>query len=107
MSGGSVAALTIPGLLNRARVFDIDVQLKVRVPADGRATEMSLSLELDGSQQWSRTAPGLTPGEIDTLEYHCRLVLEPERQLRLRARAKARGGVIEELLLSAVEEASA
>lgn len=102
----NVATLNIPGLLGRARTFDIDVQLQVRVPESGRACEMGLSLEIDGAQQWSRSAPGLTPGQVDGLDYHCRRVLEPEQQMRLRARAQVKGGGVVRLVLSAVEDRS-
>jgi hypothetical protein len=99
-----VASLTIPGLLSRRRTFDIDVQLRVRVPADARSAQLGLSLEIDGSQQWSRRIPASLPGELETLDYHCRLVLEPEQQMRLRARAQIRGVTMDALTLSAVEE---
>lgn len=99
-----VVVLTIPGSLDRTRTFDVDVQLRVRLPAAAGKPEMGLSLEIDGSRQWSHTIAGSTPGEVDTLEYHCRLVLEPGRDSRLRARAAARQCTLQSLSLSAVEE---
>lgn len=109
-----MAQLTIPGALHRTRIFDVDVQLRARVPDAGggsdsgnhshRAAELALSLEIDGSRQWARTVPGLTPGEIDCIEYHCRLVVEPGRDTRLRARAGTKYCSLVELSLSAVEE---
>lgn len=99
-----VASLTVPGLLSRRRTFDIDVQLRVRVAADARSSQLGLSLEIDGSQQWSRRIPASLPGELETLDYHCRLVLEPEQQMRLRARAQIKGATMDALILSAVEE---
>lgn len=98
-----VAQLTIPGVLSRRRRFDIDVQLRARIPSTGPST-LDLSLEIDGARQWSRTATGATPGEIDSLDYHCRVELEPDRELRLRARASTRDCVMVELSLSATED---
>ncbi len=100
----NVVVLTIPGSLDRTRTFDVDVQLRVRVPAAARKPELGLSLEIDGSRQWSRTIAGSTPGEVDMLEYHCRLELGPGRDSRLRARAAARQCTLLSLSLSAVEE---
>lgn len=99
-----MVVLTIPGALDRTRTFDVDVQLRVRLPAAARAPELGLSLEIDGSRQWSRSIAGSTPGEVDTLEYHCRLELNPGRDSRLRARATARQCTLLSLSLSAVEE---
>ena len=100
----NVAVLTIPGALDRMRTFDVDVQLRVRLPAAAKKPELGLSLEIDGSRQWSRTIAGSTPGEVDTLEYHCRLVLATGRDSRLRARATTRQCTLLSLTLSAVEE---
>ena len=100
----NVVVLTVPGALARTRRFDVDVQLRVRVPAPAGSAEFSLSLEIDGARQWSRTLPGRTPGEEDTLEYHCRLVLEPGRDCRLRARAGVRRCTLVSLSLVALEE---
>jgi hypothetical protein len=95
----NVVVLTIPGHLSRTRSFDVDVQLRVRLPVASRRPELGLSLEIDGSLQWSRTIAGSVP-----LEYHCRLRLEPGRDSRLRARATARQCALVSLSLSAVEE---
>lgn len=101
-----VAQLTIPGALDRTRVFDVDTQLLVRLPDSGQASEIGLTLEIDGARQWGRTIPGSTPGEVESLEYHCRLVVEPGRDVRLRARAAVRHGRLVSLNLSAQEPAS-
>jgi phosphomannomutase len=42
-----VALLTIPGALDRTRIFDVDVQLLARVPNQARQAELGLSLEVD------------------------------------------------------------
>jgi len=99
-----VAVLTIPGALDRTRTFDVDVQLRVRVPVAAKKSELGLSLEIDGSLRWSRSIAAGVPGDVDTLEYHCRLVLQPGRDSRLRARASTRQCALLMLTLSAVEE---
>ncbi|MFM8342902.1 MAG: hypothetical protein ACKOB5_00055 [Betaproteobacteria bacterium] len=101
---GNVAQLTIPGALDRTRTFDVDVQLLARLPDAARQAELGLSLEVDGSGQWARNIAGSTPGETETLEYHCRLVIEPGRDVRLRARASLKKADLVALSLQAVEE---
>jgi len=83
-----VVVLTIPGALHRTRTFDVDVQLRVGLSGMAKPAELGLSLEVDGSRQWSRTTTASTPADEDTLEYHCRLVLEPGRDTRLPDSAK-------------------
>jgi hypothetical protein len=100
----NVAQLTIPGALDRTRTFDVDVQLLARLPDAARQAELGLSLEVDGSRQWTRTIAGSTPGDTETLEYHCRLVIEPGRDVRLRARASLKKAALVALSLQAVEE---
>jgi hypothetical protein len=99
-----VAVLTIPGLLSRARVFDIDVTLWVDVPPDATGAWHELRVELDGQQQWCRRIPSHNPGETDGLEYHQRVRLETEQALRVRAVAKVKGSRVRRLLLEAQEE---
>lgn len=98
-----VAVLTIPGALDRTRTFDVDVQLRVAVPVGARQPELGLSLEVDGALRWSRSMTSRMTGDVDTLEYHCRLVLEPGRDCRLRARAALRHCALMSLSLSAAE----
>jgi len=103
-SDADVAVLTIPGALDRTRTFDVDVQLRVGVPVDARKSELGLSLEVDGALRWSRSITSRMAGDVDTLEYHCRLVLEPGRDTRLRARATTRECALQRLSVSAVED---
>ena len=103
-SDSDVAVLTIPGALQRTRTFDVDVQLRVGVPAAAAGPELGLSLEIDGELRWSRSISSHMLGDEDTLEYHCRLVLEPGRDTRLRARATLRQCTLRSLSVSAVEE---
>lgn len=101
----SVAVLDIPGALDRRRVFDVDVTLLVSVPADAADAWHALSVELDGRQQWQRRIPSSSPGQTDGLDYHCRLTLEVEQALRVRAVAATGGGSrVRQLLIEAREE---
>ena len=93
-----VAVLTVPGLLSRARVFDIDVTLWVGVPADAAGAWHELRVELDGQQQWSRRIPSHNPGETDSLEYHQRVRLETDQSLRVRAVAQVKGARVRRLM---------
>lgn len=104
ITDANVAQLTIPGALNRTRVFDIDTQLLARIPEGARLCELGLSLEIDGARQWSRTIAGSTPGEAESLEYHCRVTVEPGRDVRLRVRAVTKHCALQALSLSATEE---
>jgi hypothetical protein len=102
----SVAVLTIPGLLSRARVFDVDVTLVVDVPSEGAKTEPwhELTVEFDGQRQWNRRIPSHSPGQTDGLDYHQRVRLEAEQSLRVRAVAKVKGSRVKALMIEAREE---
>jgi predicted Rdx family selenoprotein len=78
--------------------------LLARLPEAARLAELGLSLEVDGSCRWARTIAGSTPGDTETLEYHCRLLVEPGRDVRLRARASLKKAALVTLSLQAVEE---
>ncbi len=108
----SVAMLNIPGVLTRARVFDVDVTLVVDVPATsaspsgaGAGPWHELTVEFDGQRQWSRRIPSHSPGQTDGLDYHQRVRLEGERALKVRAVVKVKGSRIRRLLIEAREEA--
>lgn len=103
--GDSVAVLDIPGLVGRARVFDIDASLLVEVPEQADGAWHELALELDGRRQWSHRVPSHNAGQTDGLDYHQRVRLEPEQSLRVRATAAVKGVRIRQLLLEAREEA--
>ena len=103
---GSVAVLNVPGLLSRARVFDVDVTLVVDVPSEGARVEPwhELAVEFDGRREWSRRIGSHNPGLTDGLDYHQRVRLEPGQALRVRATAKVKGSRIRQLLIEAREE---
>jgi hypothetical protein len=100
----AVAVLNIPGALQRARSFDIDVSLLVRVPEDNAEVWHELALEIDGQRQWHRRIASSCPGQTDGLDYHCRVVLEAGPALRIRAVAGTRGTVVQRLLIEARED---
>ena len=102
--GDAVAVLHIPGALQRARTFDIDVSLLVRVPEENVEAWHELTLEMDGKRQWHRRIASSCPGQTDGLDYHCRVVLETGPALRIRAVAGTRGAVLQRLLIEAREE---
>jgi len=105
----SVVVLEIPGLLSRARVFDLDVSLVVAVPVqvvDGVAAWHELTLEVDNRRQWSRRVPSHNPGQTDGLDYHLRIRLETGQALRVRALAGCRGSQIRHLQVEAREDLS-
>ena len=102
--GDAVAVLHIPGALRRARTFDIDVSLLVRVPEDHADAWHELTLEIDGKRQWHRRIASSCPGQTDGLDYHCRAVLEAGPALRIRAVANTRGAVVQRLLIEARED---
>lgn len=103
----SVAVLNIPGSLERHRTFDVDVTLLVRVPQPLAGAWHSLTVELDGQQQWSRRINSSSPGQTDGLDYHCRLELPTGRALRVRAVAAAGGSVVRQLVVEGREERDA
>ena len=100
-----MAVLDIPGLNDRARVFDVDTTLLVDVPAPATGAWLELTVEFDGRRQWSRRIPAHNPGQTDGLDHHQRLRLEAEQGIRLRAVAQVSGVRIRQLRLEAREEA--
>lgn len=100
----SVAVLTIPALLSRARVFDIDATLIVDVPGDAESAWHELTFEIDGQRQWSRRIPSHNPGQTDGLDYHQRVRLEVEQGIRVRAVVKVKGSRVRLLMVEAREE---
>lgn len=103
-----MAVLHVPGLNERARVFDIDVTLEVDVPAGvvvgDHGAWHELTVEFDGSVQWSRRVNSHNPGATDGLDYHRRVRLDAEMDLRIRALVKTRGVSIRRLCVEAREE---
>ena len=100
----TVAVLDIPGSLERHRNFDIDVTLLVRTPQEHAQPWHELSVEIDGRQQWKRRVPSHSPGQTDGLDYHCRVMLESGRALRVRALVAVGGSRVERLLIEARED---
>jgi len=102
--GDPVAVLNIPGLMSRARVFDVDATLIVAVPDAKQGAWLELTVDIDGQRQWSRRIPAHNPGQTDGLEYHQRVRLEVAQGIRIRAVAAVKGVRIQQLRLEAREE---
>lgn len=100
----AVAMLEVPGLLSRARIFDVDVTLVVNVPGETLGAWHELTVELDGRRQWSRRIGSHSPGQTDGLDYHQRVRIESGQTLRIRAVAAVRGSRIRQLVIEANEE---
>lgn len=100
----SVAVLNIPGLLSRARVFDVDATLLVDVPHTPQNAWLELTVEIDGQRQWSRRIPAHNPGQTDGLEYHQRVRLAVGQGTRVRAVVAVKGVRLQRLWVDAREE---
>lgn len=101
----SVASLVIPAALSRARTFDLDATLLVRVLPDAAESWLELTVEVDGKRVWTRRIPSDNVGETDGLEYHRRLTVEADADCRLRAKANCKGCRVVSLVLEARETA--
>jgi hypothetical protein len=99
-----VATLTVPAVLGRDRVFEIDLRFIVKTPDAGPAPWLAVRLDLDGTQAWQRRIPALCPGQTDNLEFHCRRTVAEGQALRLRAVTQVGGGVRRQRLRLDAEE---
>lgn len=97
----SLAVLNVPAALHRSRTFDIDVSLEVKVASDTPQPWHELIVEIDGRRQWGRCIDSHSPA--DGLDYHCRLTVEPDQELRLRAMVETQGARIHRLVIEASE----
>ena len=103
-STAPIAVLEIPGLLSRARVFDIDATLIVDVPATVTQEDwLELTVEIDGQRQWNRRISAHNPGQTDNLDYHQRVRLDVAQGIRIRAVAAVKGAQINQLWIEARE----
>lgn len=103
-----VATLTIPPSAQRERVFEIDLRFVVRAPQQaGRAAWHAMSVDLNGVREWSRRSethnPAEQPGQNDSLDYHCRVVVPLGRALRVRAVTQVSGAIRQRLVIEADE----
>ena len=80
-----VAVLDIPASAHRERVFEIDLRLVGRAAPLVAKAWQSMAVDLNGVREWSRRIEMHAPGETDTLDYHCRVVVPLGRALRVRA----------------------
>lgn len=102
---GDIAVLTVPPVLRRDRVFEVDLRFAVRTPAEPGAW-LSVTLELDGAREWTRRIDAQCPGETDSLDFHCRRELPEGRALRIRAVTRVGGGARRLRLELSAEEAA-
>ena len=79
-------------------------RLLVRVPPDHAGPWHELGVEIGGRREWPRRIASQCPGQTDGLDYHCRIHLEAERALRVRALAFTRGATVSSLFIEAREE---
>ena len=103
-----VATLTIPPSAQRERVFEIDLRFVVRAPLQaGRAAWHAMSVDLNGVRECSRRCethnPAEHPGQNDSLDYHCRVVVPVGRALRVRAVTQVGGANRQRLVIEADE----
>jgi hypothetical protein len=84
-AASDVAVLTIPASAQRDRVFEIDVRFAVRTTAAVDDAWHALGVELNGAREWSRRIPTANPGQIDSLDFHCRRRVSLGEALRIRA----------------------
>ncbi len=103
-----VATLTIPPSAQRERVFEIDLRFVVRAPLQaGRAAWHAMSVDLNGVREWSRRSathnPADHPGQNDSLDYHCRVLVPVGRALRVRAVTQVGGAIRQRLVIEADE----
>ena len=96
-----IATLDIPPSAHRRRDFAIDVRLVVR--AAGPAAWLAMHIELDGVREWSRRID--MHGATDTLDYHCRRVLEIGQALRVRVVTQTGSAQRVRLVIEAEEQA--
>lgn len=99
-----IAVLHVPPVLRRERLFDLDLQFRVRLPAgdDGRGW-LAVTLEIDGRREWARRIDARGPGDTDVLDFHCRRTLPAGQALRLRAMTQVGGGARRQRLVLTAE----
>lgn len=103
-----IAVLTVPPVLRRERLFDLDLQFRVKLPAaDAPPGEpwLAVTLEIDGRREWTRRIDARGPGDTDVLDFHCRRALPGGRALRLRAVTQVGGGAKRQRLVLSAEAA--
>lgn len=89
-----IATLDIPAHAQRSRVFEVDVRLEVRAPAEAPGAWHALKVECNGAQQWLRRVPTHNPGQTDSLEWRTRREVGLGQALRVRAIATSGGGTV-------------
>ena len=98
-----VATLHIPPSAQRERVFELDLRFIVRAPSDIKGAWHEMNVDLNGAREWSRRIAAHSPGQPDSLDYHCRCIVPVGQALRVRAVTKVRGSIRTRLLIEAEE----
>jgi hypothetical protein len=80
-----VALLEIPASADRHRVFEIDIRFVVSAAEHAIGAWHALSVDLNGLREWARRSDTHSPGQSDSLDYHCRCELAVGQSLRVRA----------------------
>jgi hypothetical protein len=101
-----VAVLEIPASADRHRVFEIDVRFVVSAAEQAVGAWHALSVDLNGLHEWSRRGDTHSPGQSDSLDYHCRRELAEGQSLRVRAMTQVHGARRLLLMIEAEEAAS-
>jgi hypothetical protein len=98
-----VAVLDVPPAQARVRRFEVDVRFVVRCPDEPAEAWHALTVELDGRRHWQRRIATSSPGETDSLDYHCRVEVPQGAALRIRALTQVRGASRRQLRIDAEE----
>lgn len=101
-----VAVLEIPASADRHRVFEIDIRFIVSAAECSVDAWHALSVDLNGLREWSRRSETHSPGQSDSLDYHCRRELGIGESLRLRATTQVHAARRVQLMIEAEEAAS-
>jgi hypothetical protein len=101
-----VAVLAIPASADRHRVFEIDVRFIVSAAEHAIGAWHALSVDLNGLREWSRRSDTHSPGQSDSLDYHCRRELGVGESLRVRATTQVHAARRLQLVIEAEEATS-
>ena len=97
------ATLDIPADLHVDRSFEIDCRFVVRTSAHVQAPSHSMTVLVDGAQQWSRSIPTANAGATESLDYHFRRHVPAGQALRITANTSVRNAARVRLLIEAEE----
>jgi hypothetical protein len=99
----ALATLHIPPDAARERCFEIGCAMTVRLPVDARDAWHRMSVQANGSQQWSRQIATSNPGSFDGLDYRFRRTVPVGESLRITVAVDCRGAQRRSLVIEADE----